>query len=266
LIEKLIFRKFLNIQKMAKLHQRRVNRPRLDDKDLDELFELYLRPLKSRNARTIYRIFLDEIERRELTTLDLQERLVPVGISLSKKEINAWLRSLQDAGLVSKEVMRGKPTTIEYDGRYSFDLWSLTPKGLDLGDLLEVILTKQEAGRKGLDDDAIILDVWDSERVEDAVEDMDERYILLASIRALWGSGRPLKSGELMNKINPTQTTLDETLLSANGRKLLAITESVSESVVDRILSYLGLRKKDRNFISLTPDGRRLAEKIWGDN
>lgn len=249
---------------MAKLHQWRVNRPRLDDKDLDELFEIYLKPLKSRNARTIYRIFLDEIERRELTTLDFQARLAYVGISLSKKEINAWLRSLQDADLVSKEAIRGKPTTIEYNDRYSFDLWSLTPNGIEMGDLLEIILTKKEADRKGLDDDVKILDGWDPEWVEGAAGEMDERYILLASIRTLWRSGRSLKSGELMNKINPTKTTLNETLLSANGRKLLAVTESGSESVVDKVLNYLGLRKKDRNFISLTHDGRRLAEKLWG--
>lgn len=249
---------------MANLQQSRSNSIRLDDGDLDELFEIYLRPLRSKNARSIYTLFLDE--KRELTTLDLQERLVQIGIYLSKKEINAWLRSLQSATLISKRDERGKPTTIEYNGRYSFDMWSLTRKGWEIAEVLEIILTKGgEQIVSSLDAFLGSIDRGDVGQVNRSLEKIEEIYFLLASIRTLWSEGRPLRHGELERKITPFQTTLGKVILSGSAQKFIEVkAEFTSLGIVGKILRYLGIFDKGENLIYLTPDGRRLSEKLWG--
>jgi len=249
---------------MANLQQSRFDSIILDDEDLNELFEIYLRPLRSKNARSIYTLFLDE--KRELTTLDLQERLGQIGISLRKKEINAWLRSLQNATLISKRFERGKPTTIEYNGRYSFDLWGLTRKGWEMAEVLEVILAKGgEQTVSNLDAFLRSMDGGDVGQVNRTLEKIEEIYILLASIRTLWSVGRPLGYDELERKVTPFQTTLGEVICSGSAQKFLEVkAESTSLGIVGKILRYLGISKKGENRIYLTPDGKRLSEKLWG--
>ena len=231
---------------------------------MNELFEIYLRPLRSKNARSIYTLFLDE--KRELTTLDLQERLGQIGISLRKKEINAWLRSLQSATLISKRDERGKPTTIEYNGRYSFDLWNLTRKGWEMAEVLEVILAKgSKQTVSNLDAFLRSMDGGDVGQVNRTLGKIEEIYILLASIRTLWSIGRPLRHGELERKITPFQTTLGEVILSGSAQRFLEVkAESTSLGIVGKILRYLGISEKGDNLIHLTPDGMRLSEKLWG--
>ena len=205
---------------MANLQQSRFDSIILDDEDLNELFEIYLRPLRSKNARSIYTLFLDE--KRELTTLDLQERLGQIGISLRKKEINAWLRSLQSATLISKRDERGKPTTIEYNGRYSFDLWNLTRKGWEMAEVLEVILAKgSEQPVFNLGAFLRSMDGGDVGQVNRTLGKIEEIYILLASIRTLWSTGRPLGYNELERKITPFQTTLGEVIFPDQLRNFL---------------------------------------------
>jgi hypothetical protein len=249
---------------MANLQQLRSKRVRLDDGDLDELFEIYLRPLRSKNARSIYTLFLDE--KKELTTLDLQERLVKIGIYLSKKEINAWLRSLQSATLISKRDERGKPTTIEYNGRYSFDMWSLTRKGWEMAEVLEIILTKGgEQTVSSLDAFLGSIDREDVGQVNKTLEKIEGIYILLASIRTLWSAGHSLGYGELERKITPFQTTLDEVILSRSAQKFIEVkADFTSPNIVGKILRYLGIFEKGKNLIYLTSYGRRLSDKLWG--
>ena len=249
---------------MANLQQFRSDSIKLNDGKLDKLFEIYLRPLKSKNARVIYTIFLDE--KRELTTLDLQERLVQIGISLRKKEINAWLRSLQSANLISKRDERGKPTTIEYNGRYSFDIWSLTRKGWEMAEVLEVILTKgSEQTMSNLDAFLGSMDRGDVKQANMILEKIEENYFLLASIRTLWSAGRPLRYVELERKITPFQTTLGEVILSGSARKYIEVkAESTPLGIDGKILRYLGISEKGENRIYRSPDGNRLSEKLWG--
>lgn len=251
---------------MANLQQPKSGSLGLYVEDLDELFDMYLRPLRSRNARTIYRIFLDERDKRELTTLDLQARLDQDGIYLSKKEINAWLRTLLNATLISKGETRGKPTTIEYNGRYSFDLWSLTRKGWEMAEALEVILAKGgEQTVSNLDAFLRSMDRGDVGQVNRTLEKIEEIYVFLASIRTLWSAGRPLGYGELERKITPFQTTLGEVIFSGSAQKFLEVkAESTSLGIVGKILRYLGISEKGENLIYLTPDGKRLSEKLWG--
>lgn len=102
---------------------------------LDKLFEKYLKGFYSKNARQIFELMY-ESEEKYLTTLDLQYNLKKLGINLNKKELNNWLNYLKDSNLVTKDEKRGKPTTINYNDKYTFDLWKISDIGIKIGKLL----------------------------------------------------------------------------------------------------------------------------------
>ncbi len=104
----------------------------------DHIFETILKPLRSKNARKIYTIFLEHSDVEYLTTFDIQNKLSQ-SIKLSKKEINAWLMSLKLAGLIIKEETRGKPSTLRYEKKYTFDKWRLTKSGAYLAGDLDIL-------------------------------------------------------------------------------------------------------------------------------
>jgi len=138
LINRLIFRKFLNIYLVVKVPQKDKSQPP-NKEELDEIFEETLRPLQSRNARHIFLVLRDSKE-EYLTTYDIQPILEAQRTKLNKVELNNWLSALQDVGIVQKAPERGKPTTKPYNRRYTFDLWKLSQKGRETSILLEVFM------------------------------------------------------------------------------------------------------------------------------
>jgi DNA-binding HxlR family transcriptional regulator len=249
---------------MVNLRQSASSRLRFHGEEFDELFDIYLRPLRSKTARSIYRIFLDEIEKTELTTLDLQGGLGQNGLFLSKKEINARLRSLQEAHLISKGEERGKPTTMEYRGRYTFDLWSLTNKGLEMADAIESILVNDKRRTSyDLEDFAAIRDEAGVVKAQNLLDRIEESYVLMVLIKTLFKAGHPLKYGELEQKITLVQTTLSEVVLSRSGQEFLEVTTGpASQSIIDKIFRYLGISSREENFVSLNSDGIKFARRI----
>ncbi|GAG20525.1 unnamed protein product, partial [marine sediment metagenome] len=147
-----------------------------------------------------------------------------------------------------------------------FDLWSLTRKGWEMAEVLEVILAKGgEQTVSNLDAFLRSIERGDAGQANRTLEKIEEIYILLTSIRTLWSTGRPLRYGELERKITPFQTTLDEIILSGSAQKFLEVkAESTSLGIVGKILLFLGISEKGENLIYLTPDGKRLSEKLWG--
>ena len=105
--------------------------------ELEDIFEKTLRPLQSRNARHIF-LLLRDTGQEYLTTYDMQPMLIEQGNNLSKVELNNWLTALQDVGLVRKAPDRGKPTTVSYTRRYTYDLWKLTQKGRETSFQLDI--------------------------------------------------------------------------------------------------------------------------------
>ena len=110
---------------------------------LDFLFEGLLKPLHSKNARHIFDVFYKNRRYEHLTTHDIERILEEQGLSINKKEINGWVVSLQDAGLVVKMEERGKPVVSIYGDRYTFDLWRLTETGLNVGQKLSIFMAKE---------------------------------------------------------------------------------------------------------------------------
>jgi hypothetical protein len=103
-----------------------------------------LKPLHSKNARQIFEIFYQNRSYEHLTTYDIEKELDEDGFSMNKKEINSWLVSLQEAGLIVKMDERGKPVRYTYDDKYTYDLWRLTETGLNAGQRLPTFMVDAE--------------------------------------------------------------------------------------------------------------------------
>ena len=44
------------------------------------------------------------------------------------------------SGLIEKSENRGKPTTITYDNKYTYALWKISSKGIEIGELMPLII------------------------------------------------------------------------------------------------------------------------------
>jgi len=219
----------------------------LDQNLFDRLFEKAYKPFRSRNARTLFNIFIVEKEKEYLTTLDIQTHLDGRGIDLSKKEINAWLRSLQEAGLITKEQERGKPTTLAYDDKYTFDKWSLTETGLNVSDDLRELISGTLNGeqhpitiridRRPLADSTALSKDDGSQQVN-ILQDL-----LLAELRRSDGK---MQKNDLMKKLIPGNAEIDHALSALIEQGLIDIKERDGGGFLTRVLVALGLKTEDK--------------------
>ncbi len=218
----------------------------LDQNLFDRLFEKAYKPFRSRNARNLFNIFIVEKEKEYLTTLDIQTHLDERGTDLSKKEINAWLRSLQQADLITKEQERGKPTTLAYDDKYTFDKWSLTETGLNVSEGLRELISGTLNGeqhpktiridrRPVADSSALSKD--DGSQQVNILQDL-----LLAELRR---SDRKMQKNDLMKRLIPGKAKIDQALSALIERGLIDIKERDGGGFLTRVLVTLGLKTED---------------------
>jgi len=244
---------------VPKLAQKESLEP-LDKEVLDALFDGYLKPLRSGNARLIYKVLYDMREREHLTTLDIKMILKKFDLDLNKKEINGWLVSLKEAGLVSKEEERGKPTTIDYDDKYTFDRWKLTYLGAEIGGRLHHLL----ASKSGLEGDKVTAEKGlISHDALSKQEQLERKYLTSKILRTLFESGGEMKLRTLGKTISKN---LDlERFVSASSDSPLFVLKRKEPTLKDRFLSLFGLGP-DEVSCSLTEDGWRMAERLQPDN
>ncbi|MBC8223134.1 hypothetical protein H8E65_00985 [Candidatus Bathyarchaeota archaeon] len=229
----------------------------LDIRALDQLFEVDLKPLKNANARILYKIFLNSKKSKHLTTLDIQDLLKSTDLTLHKKEINAWLSSLQVAGLITKEHERGKPTTIDYVGRYTYDLWSLTEKGRDVAKVIEILSSKKTS----LNHPENIVNGADFEETEiisgaDSDEYTDQVTIQL--LRAVLDSKDTVTLNELRERMSPSPEVLIELMSQGTLNGLLKAKPVEPTSFRDKIFGYLGIHKRQKYRLEVTDKGRQI--------
>ena len=230
----------------------------LDIRVLDQLFEVDLKPLKNTNARILYKIFLDSKLSKHLTTLDIQDKLKSTDLMLQKKEINAWLSSLQSAGLITKESMRGKPTTIDYLGRYTYDLWGLTEKGRDIAKKL-VIFSSGKTSLKGLDN-AQTDAVFGQKEVKSYPDSHNNLTdpILMALLRAILHTRDAITLEDLRDQMSPSAESLLESISRGNLDGVLIVKPEESTSITEKIFGFLGRPKKRRYSLTITDEGREF--------
>ncbi|RLI32839.1 hypothetical protein DRO66_10945 [Candidatus Bathyarchaeota archaeon] len=230
----------------------------LDQKLFDQLFERAYKPFRSRNARTLFNIFIVEKEKEHLTTLDIQTHLDEIGIDLSKKEINAWLRSLQEADLITKEQERGKPTTLVYDDKYTFDKWSLSEKGLNVSEDLRELISGTIGGEQYNNN----LSVSDRAVTDTAAPSQDDGSLQASYLQSLLLSELRRSSGimqrnELLKKLIPEDAELDYALSALIEQGLIDVKKRKGGGFLTRVLVTLGLKPGDRE-VHLTEKGHRL--------
>jgi DNA-binding HxlR family transcriptional regulator len=227
--------------------------------ELDEAFEKTLRPLMSDSARLIY-LTLKESQEPNLTTLDMQNKLKNQGVKLSKKELNNWLSSLQATGLVQKEPERGKPTTIHYSGRYTYDLWGLTEKGRETAQRLSIFTQKtptlnnvKTVVKTGLPTLETI--------TADHIRDLEKLYITTKILSALRDQ-EPTDTLSLSTETGLRHEKILEWIKADEdlSMKNLYLLDKKTPSLMDRILASLGLRETEIYDISLSPEGKKNAE------
>lgn len=230
----------------------------LDQKLFDQLFERAYKPFRSRNARTLFNIFIVEKEKEHLTTLDIQTHLDEIGIDLSKKEINAWLRSLQEADLITKEQERGKPTTLVYDDKYTFDKWSLSEKGLnvseDLRELISGTIGGEQYNNNVSVDDRAVTDAAAPSKDDGSLQASYLQSLLLSELRRSSGI---MRRNELLKKLIPGDAELDYALSALIEQGLIDVKKRKGGGFLTRVLVTLGFKPGDRE-VHLTEKGHRL--------
>ena len=230
----------------------------LDQKLFDQLFERAYKPFRSRNARTLFNIFIVEKEKEHLTTLDIQTHLDEIGIDLSKKEINAWLRSLQEADLITKEQERGKPTTLVYDDKYTFDKWSLSEKGLNVSEDLRELISGTIGGEQYNNnisvDDRAVTDAAAPSQDDGSLQASYLQSLLLSELRRSSGI---MQRNELLKKLIPEDAELDYALSALIEQGLIDVKKRKGGGFLTRVLVTLGLKPGDRE-VHLTEKGHRL--------
>ena len=230
----------------------------LDIRVLDQLFEVDLKPLKNTNARILYKIFLDSKLSKHLTALDIQDKLKSTDLMLQKKEINAWLSTLQTAGLITKKNMRGKPTTIDYLGRYTYDLWGLTEKGRDIAKKL-VVFSSGKTSLKGLDN-AQTDAVFGQKEVKSYPDSHNNLTdpILMALLRAILHTRDAITLEDLRDQMSPSAESLLESISRGNLDGVLIVKPEESTSITEKIFGFLGRPKKRRYSLTITDEGREF--------
>ena len=253
--------------------------------ELEEIFEKTLRPLQSKNARHIFLILRDS-ETDYLTTYDMQPILVEQGNKLSKVELNNWLSALQEVGLVRKASERGKPTTLPYERRYTFDLWKLTKKGRETSFQLDVfrgntpIQVREKVVEKTIEK---IVEV----PVEKIVEKIIEKRVEVPKFPGLEETSfedldktRSLSTHLLLMKSLYDKESMDLWSLSEqtgltpenivefienhdkSTSNTLYLLDEISMDLRGKIMQRIGLSPRKNYTISLSPEGKNIAEHL----
>jgi hypothetical protein len=235
----------------------------LEKEEMDKLFDYTIRPFWSKSARTIFKVLLDT-EKTHMTTLDIQYQIKKYDLKLSKKEINNWLTSLQESKYVTKEDERGKPTTMEYNGRYTYDLWNATDYGREIAKKVlmftdEFYLTSDlEKNEKSKIPNFNNLNNLD-------IEIIHTYYIVSQVLVYLFKTKKKIaNSYKVSKRIYVRHEKLIEEIekFNKNSNKQLFNTKVHNIGNLEKIFQIMGLRPEKTWEINLTCEGKSIAEKI----
>jgi hypothetical protein len=233
----------------------------LTTQNLNELFDGPLKPMNSKNSRLVYKIFFDAKD-GGLTTLDLQHLLQDHQRKYNKKELHNWLNDLMDAGLITKESQRGKPTIIDYNGRYTYDIWRLTPQGYQIGRKIENFLGKYlNLNEQKTIEKTHIPSLQELKNGD--LREIESLYINSVILLALHKTGgkSDLKeiSGSTILQPSPLRSFLEAHIRSTSP-PLYQMSEKTL-GIRERILQKLGLRSGNYD-LSLSPEGKKKSEDL----
>jgi hypothetical protein len=232
----------------------------LTAQNLDELFDGPLKPMNSGNARLVYKIFYDAKD-QGLTTIDIQHLLEDYDREYNKKDLHNWLNDLMASDLITKESQRGKPTIVPYNGRYTYDIWRLTPQGYQIGRKIEGFLGKHP----NLIEEKIIektrLSVLNELKSSD-LNKIQTLYMNSAILMALHESGGSMDLKSLSEKTMVKPEPLGRFLQTQqkNGSPPLYQLSEKTMGIGEWILQTLGLSSFKNLLVSLSPEGKKIVE------
>lgn len=233
----------------------------LTTQNLDELFDGPLKPMNSDNARLVYKLFFDAKD-QGLTTLDIQHLLKDYNRKYSKKDLHNWLNDLMDAELITKESERGKPTTVAYNGRYTYDIWRLTPQGYQIGRKIERFLGKYPNLNEQKTIEKTHIPSLKQLKTGD-LREIEALYINSVILLALQKTGgkSDLKeiSGNTILQPRPLHSFLEAHIRSTSP-PLYQINQKTA-GIGGRILQKLGLSSVNFD-VSLRPEGKKISESL----
>ena len=233
----------------------------LTAQNLDELFDGPLKPMNSDNARLVYKLFFDAKD-QGLTTLDIQHLLKDYDRKYSKKDLHNWLNDLMNARLITKESERGKPTTIAYNGRYTYDIWRLTPHGYQIGRKIERFLGKYPNLNEQKTIEKTHIPSLQELKTGD-LREIESLYINSVILIALQKTGgkSDLKeiSGNTILQPRPLRSFM-ETQIRSMSPPLYHMNEKTA-GIGRRVLQKLGLSPVNFD-VSLSLEGKKTSESL----
>jgi hypothetical protein len=233
----------------------------LTTQNLDELFDGPLKPMNSDNARLVYKLFFDAKD-QGLTTLDIQHLLKDYDRKYSKKDLHNWLNDLMDAELITKESERGKPTTVAYNGRYTYDIWRLTLQGYQIGRKIERFLGKYTNLNEQKSIEKTRIPSLQELKTGD-LREIEKLYINSVILLTLQKTGgkSDLKeiSGNTILQPKPLRSFL-ETHMRSTSPPLYQMNEKTI-GIGGRILQKLGLSSVNFD-VSLSLEGKKTSERL----
>ena len=230
---------------MAKSIKSNMERHHLNGELLDRLFEVHLRPLRSRMARAIYRVFLENRQYPYLTTLEIQEELARRGIELDKREINAWLKGLLKAGLIERGERR-RPARKDYRGRYTYLTWRLTSLGERIAKRISLLIEERTTPT---------LTQLNGEETQRLLK----LSLTLRILKALHLKDGWINLRDLLGQVN-TEREEVEKAINRCIEELGVIEAREAGGTLSRILRLLGIRQRE---FRLTEGGREIAERLF---
>ena len=233
----------------------------LTAQNLDELFDGPLKPMNSDNARLVYKLFFDAKD-QGLTTLDIQHLLKDYNRKYSKKDLHNWLNDLMNAGLITKESERGKPTTVAYNGRYTYDIWRLTPQGYQIGRKIERFLGKYPNLNEQKTIEKTHIPSLPELKTGD-LREIESLYLNSVILLALQKTGGKSNLKEISENTiiqpSPIHSFLENQIKSMSP-PLYQMNEKPT-GIVEKILQKLGLSPVNFD-VSLSPEGKKTSERL----
>jgi len=230
------------------------------NKGLDELFDKVLRPLRSKNARKIFMIFLERRDALYLTTYDLQNRLHQDGVELTKVELNNWLKSLNDAEIITKGEERGKPTTIEYEDRYTYDMWSLTPQGFRIAADLNKLINGSSLH---LDEEEAYSPPDEIKAHKDtqlSASEIEVSSLQTSLLNILWSEKSSVTMEEIKQGFIPPDGLIEDVLSNLISRGIIQEDEALtSKGLLAKVMRLIGFSPRKDVVFRLTEKGRKMA-------
>ena len=161
---------------------------------------------------------------------------------------------------ISKRKKRGKPSLIKYSGKYTYDLWELTPWGKEIWKKINIFSKNIRFTTITNHQTTIMNGISETLNFKSVLE----RYSLLhlSVLKILFDSQEPANLNYIKNNLTPTNEELNKILLEMEEEKLVAFSKPASTGILRKILRVIGLPFQGLKIFELTDEGAELVRDI----